>query len=170
MRQGDIRSVHVIWCDDVRQEVGNKASYMGIYQQHLVPPSLPTVLPKLCAVINVTTPMTQPFKALQVRVIRNDAPGAPIVEIDANQEDVQTNLRPPAPSPEGSPAAANAPTAFGFTAVLALGQLELTAQTEWLQVIVDMGDEVLESLKLRVTTPERMAQPAEAATAQPKPD
>lgn len=46
----------VIFCDDIRQEVGNKLSLMGIYGANLVVPSFPTVLPKLCCVFNVRVP------------------------------------------------------------------------------------------------------------------
>jgi uncharacterized protein DUF6941 len=42
--------VYTILCDDVRLEVGNKLSYMGVFQS-IVVPQLPVWLPKL-AVVN----------------------------------------------------------------------------------------------------------------------
>lgn len=156
MKQSDIRSVQVIWCDDVRQEVGNKASYMGVYHQMLVPSALPAVLPKLCAVISITTPVSRPFQALHVRLILSDKPDSPVVQIDTDPAEVQANLRPPEPRAEGGAASSRPAAAIGVTSVLSVGNLELTAATEWLQVVVDVGDEVLESLKLRVSTPERL--------------
>src|SRR5437762_12310083 len=41
---------YTLFCDDVRLEVGNKLSYMGVFQNILVP-QLPLWLPKL-AVVN----------------------------------------------------------------------------------------------------------------------
>ena len=42
--------VYTLFCDDVRLEVGNKLSYMGVFQT-IVVPQLPVWLPKL-AVVN----------------------------------------------------------------------------------------------------------------------
>jgi hypothetical protein len=42
--------VYTLFCDDVRLEVGNKLSYMGVFQS-IVVPQLPVWLPKL-AVVN----------------------------------------------------------------------------------------------------------------------
>ena len=35
-------------CDDIRQEMGGKASLMGLYAHHIVVPQVPYVLPKVC--------------------------------------------------------------------------------------------------------------------------
>jgi hypothetical protein len=45
-----IKLVYTLFCDDVRLEVGNKLSYMGVFQNIMVP-QLPVWLPKL-AVVN----------------------------------------------------------------------------------------------------------------------
>src|SRR5256714_7015076 len=45
-----IELVYTLLCDDVRLEVGNKLSYMGVFQTIIVP-QLPVWLPKL-AVVN----------------------------------------------------------------------------------------------------------------------
>ena len=42
--------IYTLLCDDVRLEVGNKLSYMGVFQSIIVP-QLPVWLPKL-AVVN----------------------------------------------------------------------------------------------------------------------
>ena len=42
--------VYTLFCDDVRLEVGNKLSYMGVFQT-IVVPQVPVWLPKL-AVVN----------------------------------------------------------------------------------------------------------------------
>jgi|SRR5215510_2746703 len=48
--QSKLELVYTILCDDVRLEIGNKLSYMGVFQSIIVP-QLPVWLPKL-AVVN----------------------------------------------------------------------------------------------------------------------
>ncbi len=49
-RQQKLELLYTLLCDDVRLEVGNKLSYMGVFQS-IVVPQLPVWLPKL-AVVN----------------------------------------------------------------------------------------------------------------------
>lgn len=49
-KESNLELVYTILCDDVRLEVGNKLSYMGVFQS-IVVPQLPVWLPKL-AVVN----------------------------------------------------------------------------------------------------------------------
>jgi hypothetical protein len=63
-------TTHCIFCDDVRQEIGSKMSFMGIYSDELlVPPPLPVFLPRFAVVVwlkfNVDD---RPIRALTVRV------------------------------------------------------------------------------------------------------
>lgn len=48
--------LETIYCDDVRSEVGNKLSYMGVYGSNFLVPAFPTVLPKICAVMLLHLP------------------------------------------------------------------------------------------------------------------
>ena len=48
--ENSLELVYTLFCDDVRLEVGNKLSYMGVFQSIIVP-QLPVWLPKL-AVVN----------------------------------------------------------------------------------------------------------------------
>lgn len=66
------RFVSVIYCDDIRNEVGNKQSFIGIYRSELYVADFPVVLPKLCIVINVQTSGDQPFKSLKLRILNFD--------------------------------------------------------------------------------------------------
>lgn len=43
---------YAIICDDIRQEVGNKISLIGIYPKDIFVTKLPFTLPKLCFAIN----------------------------------------------------------------------------------------------------------------------
>lgn len=64
------RHLEVIYCDDIRQEIGNKLSYMGVYSGELNIPTAPLVLPKLCIVIRAVSEIQDPFEALEIRVLR----------------------------------------------------------------------------------------------------
>lgn len=66
------RYIHTIYCDDIRLEVGNKQSLMGIYAGELWVAECPVLLPKICIVVNVVTPVDQPFKALTLKVTKDD--------------------------------------------------------------------------------------------------
>lgn len=39
---------YTIICDDIRQEIGNKLSFIGVYQDNIFVPNLPFTFPKLC--------------------------------------------------------------------------------------------------------------------------
>ena len=69
MSQGP-RHLEVIFCDDIRQEVGNKFSYMGVYTSELTVPSAPVLLTKLCIAVKVATDIDDPFEALEVRIVK----------------------------------------------------------------------------------------------------
>lgn len=66
------RTVIAQFCDDVRQEIGNKFSLMGCYGTDLFVPKFPFTLPKLCVFVNVRTPVDAPFRTLILRVVRGD--------------------------------------------------------------------------------------------------
>ena len=66
------RYIHVVYCDDLRPEIGNKTSFMGVYQQKMIVSQLPAVLSKLCIFITIGTPVEEPFKSLRVFVKKDD--------------------------------------------------------------------------------------------------
>ena len=37
-----------IICDDIRQEIGNKLTFVGVYQDIIIVPKIPFIFPKLC--------------------------------------------------------------------------------------------------------------------------
>jgi hypothetical protein len=69
------KEISTILCDDIRQELGNKISLMGIYGKEIIVPSIPFTLPKLCLLliakevqleihdlrVNVTIPQNEPI-------------------------------------------------------------------------------------------------------------
>lgn len=72
MKTNADRYVTVIFCDDIRQEVGNKLSFIGCYQGgELHVQAAPSALPKLCAFVSVVTPKERPFKSLSIKVLQD---------------------------------------------------------------------------------------------------
>ena len=65
------RYVNTIFCDDIRHEVGNKFSYMGVYSVDMFVPGFPVVLPKLCLALKVATPYSNPFRKLTLRILKD---------------------------------------------------------------------------------------------------
>ena len=73
------RTVIAQFCDDFRQEIGNKFSLMGCYGTDLYVPQFPITLPKLCVFVYVRTPKERPFGTLTIRVIRAEQELATLV-------------------------------------------------------------------------------------------
>jgi hypothetical protein len=65
-------SLRALFCDDVRQEVGNKLSYLGVYSGNLVVPAFPTNLVKLCCVFSLHVPSKSPPKSVTFKLLREE--------------------------------------------------------------------------------------------------
>ena len=85
------RIVIAQFCDDVRQEVGNKFSLMGCYGTDLYVPAFPITLPKLCAFVHVRTDRAHPFDRLTLRLVRGDDV---LSELVANPEKLKAGETP----------------------------------------------------------------------------
>lgn len=72
-----------LFCDDVRQEQGNKYSLMGCYGDELIIERLPALLPRLGVQLRAITPTDRPFKKLVFRAFLNDEL---LAEIDVPKE------------------------------------------------------------------------------------
>ncbi|QVL50069.1 MAG: hypothetical protein KFB96_06275 [Thiocapsa sp.] len=67
------RQLEVIYCDDVRQEIGNKQSFIGVYPGDLIiSGSLPVVLPKLCLVSTLILPRSDEVASARIRIMQGD--------------------------------------------------------------------------------------------------
>lgn len=93
MKATSDRILTVVYCDDIRHEMGNKMSFMGCYQGELFVPAVPMALSKLCLFITVLTPKGRPFKSLTLRVMQDETTELARMEIPpeglANLADVQ---------------------------------------------------------------------------------
>jgi hypothetical protein len=148
MKIAETRWVNVVWCDDIRQEIGNKPSLMGVYTGGLDVPALPATLPRLAAWINVYTPTSHPFKRLTLRIRRSDA-DEPIASIEIGD---MSSLHPPSADQLADPTVGDSdkPTATIMSFVVMLGAFQLNEDTHWLKVFVETEDEMLESFKLPI--------------------
>lgn len=66
------RQAVAIFCDDVRQEVNGKLSFMGCYAGVMEVASFPSIAPKLVVFVRASTVASKPFKRLTVRVLNGD--------------------------------------------------------------------------------------------------
>ena len=62
------RYAHCHFCDDIRLELGNKTSIMGMYNGEMFVETLPVVLPKLCFFVFFATDMEDPVKTLKIKI------------------------------------------------------------------------------------------------------
>lgn len=74
------------FCDDVRQEIGNKISLMGLYSSDMIFESFPVVLPKFCIRVKAVTLIDRPFEKLIFRALLNDEL---LFEMDSSAEQLQ---------------------------------------------------------------------------------
>lgn len=93
MKKNADRFIHAIFCDDMRQEIGNKVSFMGCYQSELFVPFVPLMLPKLCVQVTISTTVERSLKALTVRL---DQGANQLAIIEVASDDFSRSM-PPAP-------------------------------------------------------------------------
>lgn len=51
--------VTAIYCDDIRNELGAKLSFIGVYSADMLLPSFPITLPKFCVFVSVRLPVSE---------------------------------------------------------------------------------------------------------------
>ena len=68
----DKLSAYVIFCDDLRQEVGDKKTFVGVYNEELYIPCLPTLIPKFYVVTAVSCYVEKIPAQLTVRLTLGD--------------------------------------------------------------------------------------------------
>jgi hypothetical protein len=72
---------YTIFCDDIRQEINNKISYMGIYQDEIIVPSIPFVMKNFCMIIKYVQSRNIEKKPLKVMVYFPDDEEKPHWEV-----------------------------------------------------------------------------------------
>lgn len=100
------KSVTAIYCDDIRNEVGGKLSFMGVYSADMYLPGFPVTLPKLCVFVTVKIPHNEyPKDQVKIQIVEGKNELS-LIELDelsleqnrpqaqeSNQEsDIESNL------------------------------------------------------------------------------
>ena len=63
-----MRFGYSVFCDDIRNEVGGKLSFIGCYNGVMfVRPEFPLTFPKLCVHFHIVSPSSMPYTSLRVR-------------------------------------------------------------------------------------------------------
>ena len=66
------RHVETLFCDDIRQEVAGKMSFIGVYSGSLFVHQFPAVLPKLCLAVKVLAPAGDPITEMKLQVLKDE--------------------------------------------------------------------------------------------------
>lgn len=137
------RRIEVVYCDDIRLELGNKHSLMGVYPADMFIDIMPVVLPKLCAWVNVVTPVGKPFDRLRVRVLHDD-----VTLIDTGEliEDGSMDL----PSQhDDSTQGDNEERLMAFNFLFTISPFSVDAESS-LQIVAETEDGDMKSRRLRI--------------------
>lgn len=60
---------YTVFCDDIRDEVSNKKTFVGVYLGELLTPSFPLVLPTFGLAISYLEPIEWPVDRVQIKVL-----------------------------------------------------------------------------------------------------
>jgi hypothetical protein len=66
------RFAHALFCDDIRLEVGNKVTLVGIYQGDMFLNEMPAFVPRMGVAFYVSTPIGEPISKFGFRISRGD--------------------------------------------------------------------------------------------------
>ena len=147
------RYVHTLWCDDIRLEVGNKPSFMGVYTGRMQLAALPALLPKLGVYTWICSPIERDYSTVKIRIVRDD--GLVIVEMAPELSEVR-NAEQPQP-PEDA-------TMRVFAFGVAFGPIEIPVGCRYLKVAAELDGEAVDGPKLRFeVNPAAVAQANPAA-------
>jgi hypothetical protein len=64
--------IFAVFCDDIRHEVGNKASLIGIYNGDLLASDLPIFMPRLGVMFQLRTPLDYELSNVTYRITSGD--------------------------------------------------------------------------------------------------
>jgi hypothetical protein len=133
---------HVVFCDDVRQEIDGKLTLVGVYNGNLtVFGEFPAVLPKLCLVVWLNSPMTNFVTWTKITLV-----GAPLGDVRPELD--LGEMSKPSFVPQGA-------TRRQLTAVLPLAPCTLTeAGTIIVNAEMECGMLSIGKLKITVTSSE----------------
>lgn len=88
---------YAIFCDDIRQEIGNKISLMGLYSGVAVfDAEFPVTIPKLCIAINFVLGLEDERRAVKIKVLSANADEESlIIDGELPVEAIENEMPPP---------------------------------------------------------------------------
>jgi hypothetical protein len=128
-----------LFCDDIRHEVGNKISLVGVYGGDMIfPMAPPTLLPKFCAMVMVISDVDDRVTQASIRiVIPSIGPeGHETLKIEIPQTGPVVN--------------ADGAIKITFRTFVQLGPIPLTKEG-FIEVWVDTGREEMRAGRLRIS-------------------
>lgn len=125
------RFAYSIFCDDIRNEVNNKVSLMGVIGSLMYVQEFPAMLPKLCAVVAASTPHDQPFRSIS---FKGTMDGNVIFELSMDESQLE-QLRKNSVMVED-------PVGFEAKAMVILSPFHVAAQTKIKVTVVADGKEL----------------------------
>lgn len=82
-----------IFCDDIREELGGKSSYMGIYKgEMIVAAEFPVILPTFAISIQYVEPIDLPIMPVTIRVSLPDPTNAAFIDIEMPIEQLRAEF------------------------------------------------------------------------------
>ncbi|WP_288078996.1 hypothetical protein [Pseudomonas sp.] len=93
------RYAHALYCDDVRHELGDKVSFMGVYSGKLLISDLPAILPKLCVALTLRSGLDTPFKSIVITGLYREQE---VFVMNLNEQDVDRAKDSTPPSADSS--------------------------------------------------------------------
>ena len=129
------RRLSVLWCDDIRMELGNKPSLMGVYTGTMVLASLPATLQRLSARVSIETPKENPIQRFALKIIRSD--DHVIFETLEVAAQYNTDFQPPPDSKMQI-----------MVMQVQLSPVELPIECKFFKVVAQVDGEEIESSKL----------------------
>jgi len=125
------RFAYSVFCDDIRNELNNKISLMGIFGSLMYLQSFPTVLPKLCAVVTASTPVDRPFQSVSFKGVMD---GNVIFDISLDEAQLNEIKR--------SASIIDDPKGFEAKAMVVLSPFHLAAPTKLHVTVIADGEEI----------------------------
>jgi hypothetical protein len=127
------RYAYAIFCDDIRNEVGNKTSLMGIYNGLMYLSAMPAFIPRLGVSIKFCGPIDEKVQSLSFKIL-SSAQDEPILEMEIGTRDIAEGQgNPIVVPPDGNKDEGNRRSEVGFMSVLPPMQV---AQDMFIRAIV----------------------------------
>lgn len=126
--------LEVVFCDDIRTEMGNKTSLMGVYPVEMMVERLPVTLPKFCVWVNLVVPVEDAPEQISVRLMQEER-----IILDTGKLGMSEAMQ------EVRPVSGVFAASFSF----ALSPFQIDGPT-WLQVVAECNGETLTSRKLSI--------------------